>query len=220
MRTIKKGREPKSWTEHRNTPGTAYDGRFGAAPSREARMDLRQALVSEQGFLCCYCMSRIEPDERMKVEHWVPQSGDRDCDLDYRNLLGACRGGEGEVPWLQHCDTAKGNQRLSFHPARDDVSRLFTYRADGAIVATDPKAEDDLHILRLNDIETLKRNRRAAMFAVHAWLDRSENKGRSLSRAEILKRARLLEERKAGHLDPYVDVTVSELHRLARKRPP
>jgi hypothetical protein len=37
--------------------------------------------------------------------------------LEYKNLLGACQGGEGQKPNKQHCDTKKGNIDLTFNPA-------------------------------------------------------------------------------------------------------
>ncbi len=52
MRTILKGREPASLTEHRATPGADYDG-------YRDKDTLRAHLVAEQRGLCCYCLSRI-----------------------------------------------------------------------------------------------------------------------------------------------------------------
>ena len=52
MRAITKGPEPVSLTAHRQTPHCDYD-------NYAAKDDLRNALVSEQRGLCCYCMGRI-----------------------------------------------------------------------------------------------------------------------------------------------------------------
>src|SRR5947208_3458156 len=99
MKAITKGAEPPSLTAHRLTPHCDYDNYAG-------KDDLRLTLVIEQRGLCCYCMGRIHNGPTtMKIEHWQCQSRYPNGQLNYRNLLGACPGGEGK-PWhLQHCDT-------------------------------------------------------------------------------------------------------------------
>ncbi len=68
MKTISKGREPASLTEHRAGEYCGYD-------NYAAKDELRAALVKEQRGLCCYCMGRISASStRMKIEHWRCQS--------------------------------------------------------------------------------------------------------------------------------------------------
>lgn len=89
MRAIRKGVEPASLTAHRQTPHGSYD-------NYPDKAELRRALVGEQRGLCCYCMGRVRDDATgMKIEHWRCQRRHRDRELDYRNLLAACTGGEG-----------------------------------------------------------------------------------------------------------------------------
>lgn len=52
MRTLQKGPEPATLTQHRQQPHADYDNYADKAA-------LRQALVAEQRGLCCYCQSRI-----------------------------------------------------------------------------------------------------------------------------------------------------------------
>src|SRR5271154_1540480 len=67
MKLIKKGKEPPGLREYRSDPFATYEGYSG-------KDELREALAREQGFLCCYCMSRISANERdMKIEHRVAQ---------------------------------------------------------------------------------------------------------------------------------------------------
>jgi len=102
MRAITKGAEPASLTAHRQTQRCDYDNYADKAT-------LRQALVTDQRGICCYCMGRIRNGSAtMKIEHWRCQSCYPDEQLNYRNLLGACLGGNGQPPHLQHCDTRKG----------------------------------------------------------------------------------------------------------------
>ena len=106
MRPIVKRPEPVSLTAHRKKPYSDYD-------NYQAKDNLRQALVTEQQGLCCYCMGRIRPvPASMKIEHWRCQKHYRGEQLKYRNLLGACLGGHGQPARLQHCDTRKGDSDL------------------------------------------------------------------------------------------------------------
>ena len=92
MRTIQKGPAPATLTQHRQQPHANYD-------NYADKDHLRQALVAEQRGVCCYCQSRIRatPDG-MKIEHWQCRASFPDLQLEYRNLLGACPGGEGRRP--------------------------------------------------------------------------------------------------------------------------
>ena len=44
--------------------------------------NLRKSLLEEQGYICCYCMSRIDC-KNSKIEHFKPQSLHRDKQIDY-----------------------------------------------------------------------------------------------------------------------------------------
>ena len=145
MRAISKGREPVSLTKHRKTLYSDYD-------NYRAKDELRNSLVSEQRGLCCYCMGRIRPEsESMKIEHWRCQEHYRDEELNYGNLLGACLGGHGRPPKLQHCDTKKGDSDLLWNPGdpAHHVKTRIRYEPNGAILSDE--AEFDR---QLNDVLT------------------------------------------------------------------
>src|SRR6185503_7431921 len=127
MKQISKAAEPPSLTAHRKT-------RFADYQNYAAKDDLRQTLVAEQRGLCCYCVGRINVGlEKMKIEHWQSQSRFPAQQLNYRNLLGACSGGDGLPGGLQHCDTRKGNRDLSWNPAEPahHVETRLRYELDG-----------------------------------------------------------------------------------------
>ena len=127
MRTIDKGAEPSSLTTHRNTPPCDFD-------NYADKNALRAALVAEQHGLCCYCMCRIDSGSiSMKIEHWHCRTNYRGEELDYRNLLAACPGGEGQPRRLQHCDTRKADEGLLWNPAdpQRHVEQRISYGLDG-----------------------------------------------------------------------------------------
>ena len=161
MRTVQKGPEPASLTQHRQQPHADYDNYADKAT-------LRQALVTEQHGLCCYCQSRIRATpEGMKIEHWQCQAGHPARQLDFGNLHGACLGGHGRPEREQHCDTRKGNNGLCFSvcdPAHH-IERQIRFLGDGTIKADDAAIDEALNtVLNLN-LPRLVSNRKAVLAA-------------------------------------------------------
>lgn len=161
MRTIQKGPEPATLTQHRQQPHADYDNYTDKAA-------LRLALVAEQRGLCCYCQSRIRATlEGMKIEHWECQTGHPERQLDYSNLLGACLGGHGQPEREQHCDTSKGNNDLCFSvcdPAHP-IEQQIRYLGDGTIKADDGAIDKAVNeVLNLNQ-SRLVNNRKAVLTA-------------------------------------------------------
>ncbi len=180
MRTIQKGAEPATLTRHRQQPHADYDNYADKAA-------LRQALVSEQRGLCCYCQSRIRAAvEGMKVEHWQCQADNPARQLDYSNLLGACLGGHGRPEREQHCDTRKGNSALCFSvcdPAHP-IERQIRFLGDGRISADDAAIDEAINaVLNLN-LPRLVINRKAVLAAFQQRLQ----DGRRLDPARELPR--------------------------------
>ncbi|WPB77117.1 retron system putative HNH endonuclease [Archangium violaceum] len=161
MRYIHKGQEPEGLLEYRLTPHATYEGL-----PQEVKDELRERLAREQGFLCCYCMQRIKPEaDGMKIEHWASQSAPstRHRQLDWKNLLGACKGGEGSPQRQQHCDTRKGDTPIQVNPTDEGCERLVRFLADGTIASQDSAIDGDLNqTLNLNQAR-LKHNRRAIL---------------------------------------------------------
>jgi uncharacterized protein (TIGR02646 family) len=161
MRTIQKGPEPATLTQHRQQLHADYDNYADKAA-------LRQALVAEQRGLCCYCQSRIRATpEGMKIEHWQCQANHPGRQLDFGNLHGACLGGHGRPEREQHCDTRKGNNGLCFSvcdPAHP-IERQIRFLGDGTIKADDAAIEVALNaVLNLN-LSRLVSNRKAVLAA-------------------------------------------------------
>ena len=199
MRAIVKKREPTSLTRHRLTQYSDYDN----YPDKDT---LRDALVSEQRGLCCYCMGRIYNDStKMKIEHWQCQNRYSCEQLNYRNLLAACLGGEGKPRDHQHCDTRKGDDDLKWNPAdpSHSVETRIRYEPDGAIRSDDSRFEDELtQVLNLNH-PMLKNIRQGVLDAVLEWW---RNKS-PVPRAR-LERERNRQAPQTGDLQPYCQVAV------------
>ena len=187
MRAITKGTEPRSLTEHRAAAHADYD-------NFPAKDELRAALVQEQRGLCCYCMGRVKNDtSTTKVEHWQCQERYPDHQLVYRNLLAACKGGEGHRNKVQHCDTRKGNNDIKWNPAEREhaIESRVRYSLDGLIQSNDAEFDKQLNaILNLNTA-LLQAQRRSALDGLLQWY-RKERKKRQISDTELRNELRRL----------------------------
>ena len=193
---------------------------FDTYPEKDT---LRQALVSEQRGLCCYCMGRIHPNTNsMKIEHWRSRAKCPSERLKYQNLLGACLGGQGQPASKQHCDTRKGDRDLKRNPSNlaHNVEALIRYETDGSIRAND--VDFDLQIDRVLNLNlvALKNNRKNVLDAVLDWwrLEKKRVRG-SVPRSRFIRQRN---QRVAGDrpLQPYCQVAAWWLdQRLARMAP-
>lgn len=95
--------------------------------------DLRQALVKAQGWLCCYCMNRITPDNST-IEHFLPQSQFKEEEVRYANLFLTCRYSRGKSKKEQHCDDKKGDELIPHYISLPSCENYFAYNSRGEIL--------------------------------------------------------------------------------------
>ena len=201
MRAIRKGREPTSLTTHRQGGGTYADYR--------EKQELREALVAEQRGLCCYCMGAIRAEaESMKIEHWRSRSRFRGLELDYGNLLAACRGGEGERWCRQHCDTRKGKRDLDWNPSEParQIEARIGYELDGTMYSDEESFDAQIQeVLNLN-VSVLKANRKGVLDSTLSWWKREKARIRGRVPATRLRQKRMQLVGGLGDLTPYCQV--------------
>lgn len=213
MRMITKGSEPTSLATHRSQDYSDYNN----YPEKD---ELRHALVTEQRGLCCYCMSRIGPTRSaMKVEHWRCQSRYQDEQLDYRNLLASCLGGEGQPPHFQHCDTKKGNRDLKWNPAEweHQIETRIRYERNGSIRSDEADFDSQLEsVLNLN--LPLLRNRRKAVYdGFLEWWQEKRGSYQGAALRNRLERERARYDDDVTALEPHAPVTIWLLrHKLSQ----
>jgi len=164
VKQILKSKEPISLITYRasiSKKDLSSLEKFDTAPSK-VKDELREQLLEEQGFICCYCMNRIE-FRNSKIEHFNPRSLFREEQLDYHNLFIACLGGEGHTSNAQSCDTKKGNHQLKHINLLSDIEKSIEYRKDGVIYSTNCDIDSELNqILNLN-YKLLQNNRKEAL---------------------------------------------------------
>ena len=215
MRLIVKAAEPQSLTEHRARTNSDFDNYPG-------KDDLRHALFREQQGLCCYCMNRIRPERvSMKIEHWKNQRRFLSEQLNYRNLLGACLGGEGKPPHHQHCDTRKGDNDLKWNPANPThhIQTRVRYELDGSIYSNEADFNEQLNdVLNLN-LPKLKNNRKTLLDGVLEWWKREKSRIRGHVPRNNFVRKRDQFINSSAELRPYCQVAVWWLDQKIAKMP-
>jgi len=221
MKTITKSKEPKCLTEHKAPPFTSYENL-----KEECSYVVRESLIDEQGYICCYCMQRIYMHEKgttpiTKIEHFLCQADYPDKDLDYKNMLLACMGGEGAPKRLQICDTRKRNAILSISPTNTsrNIEDLIKYKPNGEIYSTDNTLNEELEsVLNLN-LPRLVKNREAMYLEVQSRI-RIEGKkqGNKVLQKKFLEdeKAKLL-KMKNGKFKEYCMVGVYVINKKLRK---
>jgi uncharacterized protein (TIGR02646 family) len=155
------------------------------------KADLHEALLREQGYICCYCGMGIAREDS-HIEHLVPQHLNESLALDYNNLLASCLRRTVKTQPC-HCGVLKGgwyDSALMVSPLSDDCEGRFRFDAYGAIAAhddTDSGARETICRLGLN-IDKLIAFRRKA---IEGYLDILD----SISSADLQKLVASLERK-------------------------
>ncbi len=166
---IQKKREPKAFTKYRLSAGATYDGMDSGVKS-----ELIKSLIEEQGWLCAYCMSRIECDNA-RIEHFLPQSKYPDLQLEYSNLLAVCQGQEKHGEKMREsektCDAKKENKIILINPLQEKTLKDIKYTHEG-IIESSSYHEDINDTLNLNCQDAcLPINRKKRLESFEKWLN-------------------------------------------------
>jgi uncharacterized protein (TIGR02646 family) len=102
--------------------------------SGSEKRDVKAALMTEQGHLCCYCERRLI-DSDSHIEHFQPQSDPAVDPLDFSNLLCSCQNQlkKGEP---RHCGNLKNDwydPDLLVSPFDPACEERFAHTGDGLI---------------------------------------------------------------------------------------
>lgn len=171
---IKKNKEPVSFKEWKNNFKKAtYKNLKG-----KIKADLRNSLLEEQGYICCFCGAAIgvvkdEGDGNIVIlqkpiqnknkhnvrnAHIVPQSKAPQLSLNYNNICASCgKFINDDEQCEEHCDLAQKDSILPITPLQKDCENFFSFNIDGTISpninkskADQKKAEETINILKLN----------------------------------------------------------------------
>jgi uncharacterized protein (TIGR02646 family) len=214
VRHIVKRDPPASIVGYRNDTVTEFEDVRG-------KEKIRLALAIEQGYLCCYCLRRVEPVVgAIKIEHWASQRDTPERRFEWRNLLGSCMGGDGErLPRRDlTCDTRKEDQALSVNPTDASHVALVRFRGDGRVHSANAAIQVDLdRTLNLNHV-SLVRARKATIDSVRNELARRHPGSwrRVTLEAELRRWRPGTSERR---LPPFCEAVAQELERRLTRAP-
>lgn len=162
MRHFNKGTSPPRFEAWKAQANDDWQPSYSDLQNPEKRV-LHEALLNEQGQLCCYCGREIKLSES-HIEHFRPQEQRSDLALEFSNLLASCIRETGPGAPL-HCGHAKGhafdeNQHIS--PLDKACEQRFSYWLDGTIWPKDAQAAYMTDLLKL-DIGFLRNRRGEAL---------------------------------------------------------
>ena len=200
---INKKQEPKSLLEYRANKSNLADITYDNFRDKD---DVRDALLVEQGHICAYCMQRITKD-KMKIEHFSCQSINETLQLEYKNMLGCCMGGEGQDEDFQHCDTKKKSKKIKFNPSNpnDKNSLKISYDHNGLISSKDDEFNKDLNeVLSLN-LELFKNNRKAVLLQLYESFSKVK---RNATKKDCEERLLKFSKPKNGMLPEYCGIAI------------
>jgi uncharacterized protein (TIGR02646 family) len=138
MRFIKKNKknEPRSLRKLRKDGGKYSDLRG------ETKEAVRNALLGEQGYLCCYCLRRIN---KLEIEHIQSQTEYPEKDLEYTNLIASCARDASQDKVL-HCNAAKGATEIVLNPTDKNLMESIYFTANGYVHTENIALQDELDL--------------------------------------------------------------------------
>lgn len=201
MLYIQKNPPRGTFIQYQKSNGACFDGM-----DANVKDALRTELLTEQGYLCAYCMTPLEdaPD-KVKIEHYMPRNTENE--LVYKNLLAVCYGGEGKPPREQTCDTHKGNTAFTVDPQnRAHIEQIY-YEKSGVVCSQNEQIRADLdNVLNLNCARLIAARKKVLM-ALFAVMKR-DKQDKSAVKGYLEKKLRTCQERKKGRASPYCGILI------------
>lgn len=196
MKYIQKGQEPEEFTQWKKAKPKKYQSKDWKKLNPSPKKVLHEALLREQGCICCYCERSISKNNS-HIEHLVPKKGlnaDPSLTFEYQNLLCSCDGNASENEGLTHCGIRKDDwfdAALMVSPLDKDCADCFCYTTTGKILPTDvaekqKMAEETINRCNLNH-PILKKMRQEAFrrVALQSLTDHKTQLSDSLTQEEI-----------------------------------
>ncbi len=138
MKFIQKQSEPENFKKWKEKTPMTFDHLNKEEFRRPIKSPLKKSLMQEQGYICCYCESRIIENDS-HIEHIKPQNLFPELDLDYQNMLCSCIGNRIAGAPI-HCGHLKDrwyDENLFVSPLDANCETRFKFKKDGSISSAD-----------------------------------------------------------------------------------
>lgn len=171
MKYIKKQSPPFSFERYTHKKGASFQDL--SESYIEVKECLREALMVEQGYICCYCGQEISPDNSV-IEHLKSRDLYPKHQLEYGNLVCSCNGGQDRKKrnsqYPLYCDANKGNLEIYISPVEYICESKFEFDDEGNIFGVDEASRDTIKVLNLNN-KKLRNLRKSAIDAYRYYED-------------------------------------------------
>lgn len=147
MRAINKNAQPQELTDWKDSATEDWQPTYSDL-SGNVKRAVYDALLTEQGHICCYCERELRDDD-FHIEHLNPQAEHAGDDLDFTNFLCSCLNTTAKGAPL-HCGKTKANKIIPIHPLQTDCQSKFQFHANGKINGIDENSEKTIALLKLN----------------------------------------------------------------------
>jgi uncharacterized protein (TIGR02646 family) len=133
MKHIIKGDEPREFADWKALGSEDWQPGYSDF-SGAAKEAVKNALMMEQGYICCYCERRLTSDDS-HIEHFKPQSDPAVDPLDFSNMLCSCQNQvkKGEPRHCGHLKDDWFDDQLLVSPFNPNCESRFAFTADGGI---------------------------------------------------------------------------------------
>lgn len=173
MRYIKKQKTPQEFLDWKAQANEDWQPSWDDLQNPEKNI-VRQSLLKEQGYICCYCQRRIDLNNS-HIEHFKPK--DKNCypelSLEYNNLLASCQKERINILVDQeeqsypedpvHCGHLKKNwydEKLTVSPLEPDCANYFHYTEEGQIKGKNEAANITIKKLGLDNSKLTRARRK------------------------------------------------------------
>lgn len=241
MKFIVKGRQPPALIAIHKDKTKKYeiDVSNDKAQNITIYSDTLKNLMTEQGFICCYCMQRIQINPTNSklnptIEHYIPRKPNGYKILvetkklyyvqkgkQYSNMLATCHGNDKIDPENKHCDSSRGNAFFKYlNPLEKSCEKVLGYGDDGSIICLDDTHRIDIEsdiedLLNLN-FQKIKDNRKSVIDGVKKAKEFFRNKLQGKWNKAEFKREQLAKcvKSSSGEYEPYIQVKIYVLSKL------
>jgi TIGR02646 family protein len=179
-----------------------------------SKQELRRELLSEQGFICCYC-NNVVAEKTSIIEHFYPKGLDNRQTFEYNNLLISCQGAQKDPkPRDLHCDAnRKEGETLSLSPISSNYKCIdyFEFTEDGQILGLNDEADDTINKLGLN-IDKLVDKRKS--YIKDALYENPLDDYRDriyISKETAMQEIAKLKEKRNGKFEPFCSAIIKVL---------
>ncbi len=163
MKFIQKIEEPEFFTKWKESPQRVtrtWNSLNNHQSGKRIKNFLKQSLLKEQGFICCYCERRItETPESSHIEHLKPKGLFPPLALDYKNLLCSCLPETNNEDICGHKKDNWFDEELFVSPLTSECEEKIVYSSSGELHGCDVAAKTTIKKLGLNNYDLVRSRR-------------------------------------------------------------